>query len=367
MSRVHALLAVIGRNLRIARRRPDLTVQTVAVPMVVLGLASIIFGATDAWPTALTDGDDTAASRQVVRALEDTHGSRGPYYALSRTSEGAASELVRSGRGQLSVHMPPGFAEDQTLRVTTYNINTDAMKNVRLRLDVTANLYDDRAGHQQLHATITKARPVDVSRTAFMGGSAIILALLLGSTLIAANLFAMEQEIRTTKELVLTPLGAGIGAAGAAAAAIVLAVLTAVPTGLMALAFGFRAGAGELLCFAAILIPAMIAGGGLGVLLAQLLRTHRAIQPTVILASLGTYFAAGGFIPVPGLPPAARGFSAWWPPSYVFEWANLQVHSFATHLRLSHLAVLLAAACVGAALAGLAGAREARRQGHGGQ
>lgn len=48
MSHLHALLAVTRRNLIVALRRPDLLIQTMAVPVVVLGLASIIFGATDA-------------------------------------------------------------------------------------------------------------------------------------------------------------------------------------------------------------------------------------------------------------------------------------------------------------------------------
>jgi len=265
------------------------------------------------------------------------------------------------------VEIPRGFTSNATLLARTYNINTDAMKNVRLRLVTTANLYDARTGHQQVHATISKTRPVDVSRTAFMGGSAIILAVLLGATLIAANLFAMEQEIRTTKELILTPLGAPVGALGAAAAAAILSLATAVPTAVMAYAFGFRAGPSELARFAAIVIPAVIAAAGIGVLLAQILRTHRTIQPTVILLALGTYFAAGGFIPVPGLPPAARAFSAAWPPSYVFEWANPQVHNFASPPDAPQMMMLLLAALAGTALAVLAGTREGRRPSKAGQ
>lgn len=367
MSYVYALLAVITRNLRIARRRPDLIVQTIAVPIVVLGLASIIFGASDAWPTGLIDKDNSPASHQVGATLQDTQGSSGPYYEVITTREDEAYDLVESGRAQLAVEIPRDFTSNATLRTRTYNINTDAMKNVRLRLVTTANLYDARTGHQQVHATISKAHPVDVSRTAFMGGSAIILAVLLGAMLIAANLYAMEQEIRTTKELILTPLGAPVGALGAAAAAAILSLATAVPTTVMAYAFGFRAGPSELARFAAIVIPAVIAAAGIGVLLAQILRTHRTIQPTVILLALGTYFAAGGFIPVPGLPPAARAFSAVWPPSYVFEWANAQVHNFASFPDVPQMMMLLLAALAGTALAVLAGTREGRRPSKTGQ
>lgn len=280
---------------------------------------------------------------------------------VSTTAPIAVAKVDRSPQA------PVGFSRGQSIDVTTYNINTDTMKNVRLRLVTVANRYDAENGHQQVTSTIIKAKPQDVSRTAFMGGGAIILALLLGSCLIAANLFAMEQEIRTTKELVLTPLGALVGALGAAAAGALLALLAAVPTAAMAVAFGFRTDLAGLTRSAVVIGPAMVGAAGLGVLTAQLLRTHRAIQPTIILLALGTYFAAGGFIPVPGLPPTARAFAALWPPSYVFEWTNPLLHGFSHWLTASQLLAVLAAAVLGVGLAIVAGLRQGRRSTTSGQ
>lgn len=367
MATLHALLAVIRRNLAIATRRKDLIVQAVAVPIVVLTLASIIFGASDAWPIAVIDKDNTTASRQLVTALNDTKGARGPYYRIIETDPSRARKDLTDGRIQLAIEIPRGFERDRTLHTSTYNINTDTMKNVRLRLVTTANLYDERVGLAQIHVTFAKAKPVDVSRTAFMGGSAIILALLLGCALIAANLFAMEQEIRTTKEIILSPLGAPIASVGAALAACALSLITAIPTGIMALLFGFRSGPLELARGAVIVLPAMLAAAGVGVQTAQGLRTHRAIQPVIILLALGTYFAAGGFTPVPGLPPIARGFSSVWPPSFVFEWANPLLHGFTTELPWTRLLALTIAAAVGLAVASWSGRREILRPAHGGQ
>jgi ABC-2 type transport system permease protein len=362
-----ALLATVARNLRIARRRPDLIVQTVAVPVVVLGLASIIFGATDAWPVAVVDDDRSAASAEFVRALHDTHGVSGGYFRVVTTDADTATRLVHDGRLHLVVRIPADFDTGGRVEITTYNINTDAMKNVRLRIVQTANLFDAHAGHARVSAVLRTARPDSVPRTAFMGGSAILLALLLGSLLIAANLFAMEQEIRTTKELVLTPVGATAGAVGSAVAAMLLALATAVPTAVMAWLFGFRPDPAGVLTALAVAVPAMVAAAGTGVLVAQALRTHRAIQPLVILAALATYFAAGGFMPVAGLPPAARLFSALWPPAYVFEWANPALHGFAGAVAAQRQGWLWLAAAVGVAAAAWSGAREARRPAGGGQ
>ena len=367
MPAIHALLAVTTRNLKIGLRSPDLIIQSMLVPLVVLTLASIIFGASDAWPIAVTDRSQTPASRQLIQALKDTRGATGPYFRIVEHQPERAETLVRQGRLQLALTVPADFDQRRTIETFTYNINTDTMKNVRLRLVNTANIYDDRQGAQQVHLMMTKARPVDVTRNAFMGGGAVMLALMLGSTLIAANLFALDEEGRTTKEIVLSPLGAPLAALGAALAAFPLACLITLPTALLAYSFGLRVGLVPLLRGAVIILPAMLALSGLGVLAAQLLRTHRAIQPVVILTALGTYFAAGGFISVPALPPAARAFAAVWPPSYVFEWANPLIHQFSATLPLERLGWLAGAALLGLLAAYRAGQREIRHASRGGQ
>ncbi|MFV0430331.1 MAG: ABC transporter permease [Arachnia sp.] len=328
MTQLSALLALIARNLRLASRRRDLLIQTVAVPVVVLGLASIIFGGSDAWPIAVVDESDSAASHRLVQALDQTHGATGPYFHTLTTDAEQADAMLRDGRLQLIVTIPEDFASTHEILTHTYNINTDAMKNVRLRLTTAANLYDELARIDGVSATVVTERPTFVTRTAFMGGSAVILALLLGAALISANLYAVETEHRTRKEMALTPLGTGLAAAGAAISGWLLSLVTAIPTLLLALAFGTRATGLDLAQAALIMLPAGLASAGVGVLTAIGLRTHRLIQPTLILLALGSYFASGGFMSVSALPPLARTVADWWPVSYVFEWTNPVLHGF---------------------------------------
>ncbi|MFC4554007.1 ABC transporter permease [Georgenia faecalis] len=357
MTRIRAALAVVVRNLRIAGRRADLVVQAVAVPVVVLGLASIIFGASDAWPVGVVDESDTPQSRMVVRALEDTRGATGPYFRSITDDQEHAERLLHEGRLHLVVTIPDDFPVHHQIETSTYNINTDAMKNVRLRVTTAANLHDQLTAADGVTAYLDKARAQDVSRTAFMGGSAVVLALLLGAALLSANLYALESEHRTRKEIALSPLGASQAATGAALAGWLLSFLAAVPTALLALAFGTRATLPDLAQTLLIVLPAGLVAAGLGVLIAVGLRTHRLIQPTLILLALGSYFAGGGFIPVPALPPLARTIAAGWPPSYVFEWANPVLHGF----RDAPSAVALAGAGL-AAVAALAAAMGAARR-----
>lgn len=360
MTQLNALLALIVRNLRLARRRIDLLIQTMAVPVVVLGLASIIFGASDAWPTAVIDESDTPESHNVIQALEETEGATGPYYETITTDAEEANELLGEGRLQLIVTIPEDFPTTQEVQVSTYNINTDAMKNVRLRLTTTANIHDQLADLDGVSATFVTEQPADVTRTAFMGGSAVILALLLGAALIAANLYAVEAEHRTRKEIALNPLGTHLAAAGAAIAGWLLSFVAAIPTLLLALAFGTRASWADLAQAGLIVLPAGLACAGLGVLTAVGLRTHRLIQPTLILLALGSYFASGGFMSVAALPPLARTVGEWWPVTYVFEWTNPVLHGFAGAPSWFEMSAVLLAATAAIACAMIATQRDYR-------
>ena len=353
--------ALVGRNLRIARRRPDLLVQAMAVPVVVVGLATVIFGASDAWPVAVVDRAGSPASQRVVAAIEDVRGATGPYFRVVETDADRAERLVDEGRLHLVVTIPADVETTRAIETTTFNINTDAMKNVRLRLSAAANAVDAQAD-TDVHAVIDKVKAQDVTRTAFMGASAVLLALLLGAALISANVYAVEVEHRTAKELALSPLGPHAAGVGAALTGWTLAWVTALPTALVALALGARVDPRQVLLAGLVVAPAVLAAAGVGVWVAARLRVHRAIQPTIILVAIGSYFASGGFVPVPGLPPLARALATWWPPAYVFEWANPVLHGFRDMPSTGALLAVGAGAVLGVVLAAGAARRDLGRR-----
>lgn len=367
MRYIWSLFFVIRRNLAIARQRPDILVQSGLVPIVLLTLAAIIFGGSDDWPVAVIDESQSEYSRQFVDAIERVQGESGPYFRIIEKNPERAADLIEAGRLHLVLTIPPQFAETRRVDALTYNINTDAMKNVRLRTTAAVEHLEHDQGARLVSYKLDKVKPVDVSRNAFMAGSAVFLALMLGSMLIAANLFAIEEEGRTRKEILLSPLGCVPAALGAALSALPLAILVALPTLLVAYLFGLRVESMPGLRASLVLLPAMLALSGAGVWVAHILRQHRAIQPAIILMALASYFAAGGFVSVPGLPPAARAFSSVWPPSYVFELANPLLHGFQESVSIMELTVFSLAAIFGLLLAIYAGRREMYKTVGGGQ
>lgn len=360
MPRLRAVLATHRRNLALLGGNPPLVAQAVLVPLVVLFLCALLFGGGgDDWPVAVVDAAQTEESRALVSAVERTTSNISPYFDIIETDSQRARDMIAAGRLQLLVEVPPDFDRERTVAITTYNINSDAMKNLRLRVDRALNRYDVERGALQMTVDLRTPRPEDVPRSAFIAGGSVLLALFFGATLIAANLYAVDEEGRTTKEMLLTPLGNWCGVVGTLVTATLVGYLTALPTYLLGwLTFGLAPAWRDLGAVLVYFLPLMVAFAGLGVLLAQVLRRHRSIQPIVILTAIATFFAGGGFVSVPGLPPAARSFAAVWIPSRVFEWSNPVLHGFSPAFTVAQWAWALAAASIGVALALAAARRE---------
>ncbi|MTE21404.1 ABC transporter permease [Streptomyces sp. TRM43335] len=357
---LRAALATHRRNTRLLRRRPDLVAQGVLVPLVVMVLSAVLFGAWgDSWPVGMVDRAKTEQSARVLDAFEESSSNVEPYFRTIETDPEKAESMIRDGRLQLLVEIPEDFDTTGRVEITTYNINTDATKNLRLRVEDALNIHDQRSGAMTVAADLRTVQPQDVTRSAYIAGSLTLLALLLGAVLLAANLFAMEHEGRTGKELLMSPRGAGAAAQGTVLTATAVAYLSALPTFLTGLLlFGFRPDPAALGLVALFMLPVLVAAAGLGVLLAQVLREHRAVQPPIILTAIATFFVCGGFVGVDGMPPVARAISEWWPASRIFEWANPVLHRFSDSFPAGQWVWAVVAALLGVLAAAWAGRRE---------
>ncbi|GAA4656484.1 hypothetical protein GCM10023347_02620 [Streptomyces chumphonensis] len=366
---IRGALAAHRRNVRLLRRRPDLVAQGVLVPLVVLVLCAILFGSWgDRWPVGVIDRADDARSAAITDSLAQSRSNVDLYFETIEDDPRAAREMLEDGRLQLVITIPEDVATTNEVRISTYNVNTDATKNLRFRVDDALNIHDEVRGALPATVDLRTVAEEDVTRAAFIAGGVLLLALLLGSMLLAANVFAVEEEGRTAKELLMSPFGAAPAALGCVLTATLLAYLSAVPTYLTGLLlFGFTPDVGSLVLVLLFMLPLLVAAAGLGVLLAQLLRQHRAVQPPVILVAIATFFVGGGFVSVPGMPPTARTIAQWWPPSRVFEWSNPVLHDFAGSYTAGQWAWGGAFALLGVAGAYWAGRRELAAPRRGGQ
>lgn len=323
------IVAVAAKCLRQWARDRQALSGPMLVPLVLMMLCGVLFGfGGDEWNIGLVTRGSGPHAQAFEREVRDLRGSISPYFRVVTTDPREAQRLVEAGRLQLVVTIPDDF--DRTLdsggvprlQTQVYNINTDMMKNARLRLDRAVQDYAATHAPSRTPVVVTQAttRPHDVWRRTFIANSAVILAIMVGSALNAAIMVAREWERRTAKEVRLAPRPVLDVAAGTLLAAVVAGVATTLVTFAVAVAvFGVRVPLGRLPVILSVALLVSVACAGLGVAVGAWLRDFRAIQPLLMVTFAGSFFAAGGFTSVATLPRAVQTFDRFWPPAHVFE------------------------------------------------
>ncbi|PHP52472.1 ABC transporter permease [Actinomyces ruminis] len=349
--------AVARKDLRQwARDRQALT-GPMLIPLVLMFLCGILFGfGGDEWNVGLVNEGQGAHAAAFEAEIRDLRSNISPYFRVVTTDADEAERLVATGRLHLVVTIPADFDErietGQTpvLRTRTYNINTDMMKNARLRL--TRAIQDYAAaqmpGAAPVTVTQTTTRLDDVWRRTFIGHSAVILAVMVGSALNAAIMVAREWEHRTVKEIRLAPRPLGDVTAGTLVAAVIAGgINTLVTLAVAAAVFGVRIPVGRLPVLAGLAALTSLACAGLGAAIGAWLRDYRTVQPLLMITFAGSFFASGGFSSLATLPRAVQAFDRFWPPTYVFETMQAQAWMIAPPSAAPVLIGGAAAAAVG--------------------
>ena len=300
------------------------------LPIVLMFIATVLFGfGGDQWNVGLVDkcGGNYAAS--FTTAVEDSESNITPYFNIVTRDQDEAQRLVDEGRVHLVITIPEGFdqaianGQTPTLETSVYNINTDMMKNARLRLDRVIQDWGAELGQSPITIDQITTRPDDIWRRSFIGGSAVVLAVMVGAALNSALIMAREWEHRTVKELQLAPRArAGIIAGKIVAGLLAGMVSTAITLLFATTIFGLRIPPERIPML--LLYAGLVAIGfaGLGIAVGAWLKDYRAVQPLILVTLAGSFFAAGGFSSVPTLPAGVRAFDQYWPPSWAFEIIN---------------------------------------------
>lgn len=366
---VKAIWSVNRRNLKLLLRQRGLIIQPIIVPIIILFLSAVIFGGGgDDWPVALINHSDSAKAEELVQSIKSSRSNITPYFNIITVDEKDGERLLERGRIHLLIEIPKDFEEIRTVNIQTFNINTDAMKNARLRLEHVLNQYGIEFGEQQIVTELDTYKPNDPWRSAYLGGSSFLLALFMGATLIAANLFVFERENRTRKEIFLTPFESVAAGFGNVITATIASFFTALPTFLIAVAFfRLRPDSAAFLKVLIMMIPVMVACAGVGILVGHWLKFYRVVQPVIVLTSVATTVLGGGFIGVTLLPESAQLFARLWVFSRIFQWFNPVMHQFANEFTTVQIALILVFSMVGLLLVIIAYRREEKLPLEGGQ
>ena len=378
--RLDRIGAVVHKDLRQWARDWQALVGPMLIPLVLMLLCGILFGfGGDEWNIGLVNEGAGPHAAAFEREIRDLRGDIGPYFRVVTTDADEAGRLVSEGRLQLAVTIPEDFDERieageipvlrtrvyihrerganahclPVLRTRVYNINTDMMKNARLRL--TRAVQDYAAAHTPHAAPVTvtqtTTRADDVRRRTFIAHSAVILAIMVGSALNAAIMVAREWEHRTVQEIRLAPRPLADLTVGTILAGVVTGMITALLALAVAVAvFGVRIPIGRLPVLLAIAGPVSVACAGVGIAIGAWLRDYRAVQPLLMITFAGSFFASGGFSSVATLPRGVQVFDRFWPIAHVFETMQAQAWMVAPPSAAPMLIGSLLAAVAGAGL-----------------
>ncbi|MBA9088306.1 hypothetical protein FHR92_004802 [Fontibacillus solani] len=335
----YAVWGMYKRNLKLISRQRQLVIAPIVLPVILMFLTAVIMGAGgDQWPVGLVNESKDSSVQTLISSIENSHSNITPYYNVVETELEKAREKVRDGRLQLLIRIPEDYAETKEVIIETFNINSDMMKNVRLRLE--HSLLDELNSDKELLFVpkLNTEKAEDVWRVSYIAGSSVLLSLFMGAAITAANLFAFENENRTRKEIFLTPLPLWIAGFGNILAALTIALICSLPSVLLAtLAFRMQIFPLQLLKVYLMMIPVMIACACIGMLVAYWLKQYRVLQPVIIVTSIATFFGAGGFIGVGVLPHSSQVFAKYWIISRVFDWFNPVLHNFAAGFTLAQI------------------------------
>ena len=133
---------VVTKELRQWRRDPQAAAAPMVLPLVLMALSAILFGQSgDSWPVGLANQSPGPEAQQLTRTFEAARSQLSPYFQLVTRDAEQAQRLVEEGRLHMAVVIPEDFdrrlatGDHVAVQLSTFNINTDVTKNVRLRLD----------------------------------------------------------------------------------------------------------------------------------------------------------------------------------------------------------------------------------------
>ncbi|MDL4841244.1 ABC transporter permease [Aquibacillus rhizosphaerae] len=369
MKKWQAILAVHNRNMKILTRQKQMLIQPIIVPLVLLFLMVVVFGGGgDDWPVAIVNESNSLESQELMEAFKDSESNITPYFDFIEMNSYEAKKKGSEGRLHLFIKLPADFVENKNIELKTYNINSDAMKNVRLRVEHTLNDYMEKQGALKVTSQQVTAQPNDVWRSAFYGGSSVLLTLFLGSMIIAANLHAFDYENRTIKEITLTPTGSIMAGFGIILTSVFVSlILSLIPLTLSILFLHFDFYFYNTLLVYLSIVPILIGCAGIGLFLGAYFKQYRVLQPLIILIGIGTYIIGGGFAGVNMLMPLAREIADIWVFSVIFEWFNPVLHNFATSFSFSQCTFIFLAGVLGFLLTFIAYRFQIRKSIFGGQ
>lgn len=301
---LRASFALFRKDLKVSLRDPLFLIISVVVPLVFAALYALVIQVSATNPIAVARQSEGPHSDRFLQILGEMRSVDGPFFEIRTLDPQKASELYRGGEVAGLLIIPPSFDErvadgatgirraEVELRV--FNINSDATKNLQLRVDHAVRLFQRE--YRPRRAVEVREQSVsvrDIRITEYLGTALLMFAVIYAAMVNTGALIAREWEQRTVKPAVLSPLGYLPFIAGKWAAALAQTVIstTLVFVALYAI-LGYPVfGLGPSNW--AYLFSFFLFGAALGALLGVVLQKSLAIVPICVIVAVTHFFLSG--------------------------------------------------------------------------
>jgi ABC-type multidrug transport system permease subunit len=296
---VRIVWAILKKDLRVWLRQPTNVAATVIPPISFLLVQALGAAAVGRSPVALVDLDNGPQGQQVAQSIVNAD-----VFRVHPATPAQAQAMLKNLDVVAVITIPADFSQrfqshqPDPVAVTVNNLNLDFTNDIRRAVpDAITQYYQTQGAASPIKISINESdlRQQDVELFQYAVIPTVVMLLLISGVLTAGLATAREWEMRTIKEVLLSPAPDGALIVGKVLAGFVTTFC------LGALVLGLGAALGytrpEGVYWASMLgIVALVAlfGAGLGVALGAFLQR---IQPTIgvsINAALYLFFLSGG-------------------------------------------------------------------------
>lgn len=353
------LLAIIRKDLRVARRDPRFLGPSLIVPFVLLSVYVILwssFGGGEAFTCGLVVQDDTVYGEEMAEIIEGMRSSTNhTWFSITRYDLTEAENHFLSGDLIAYIVIPSGFGanisseNDAQLIMYVNNINDDIVKNYVHRIEAAVLLYNQGAlspDFDQSEAMVSleeyHSLALTPGNTEYAGAAAIILSLITCTLAGQGMNTAADYENKAIEDTLNSPVSRVVLMLGHS--------LSAVPRSLFVLVISFPivsiilniSPVGNPVLLFAVLILSALALTPLGELIGILTKEkEKALLASVLLTIIG-FLAGGGLAPVSLMPIQFRMVALMIPVTHVIIlWTRLFYFDTTLGLVSSSLALVV--------------------------
>lgn len=298
---MHAILALVRKNVLVTVRAPLIAVIAVLVPVAFATLYAVVIRVSTTAPVAVALEDRSAEAAALVEVMRTAANDDGLLYEIRTTDPVRARDLYEAGDVGALVTVPAGFGErvragePVEVRLDVVTVNADGVKNQQLRLAHVVREFEQRRdpAAARLRIAETTVLEHDVPVTVYLGSALLVLAALYAGIINAGTAVTREWEDRTVKELVLAPSGIAHLLAGTWLSAAVVSAATVVAAGL-GIAWVLQypiASVGAV--SVGILALVWAYGAAIGSLLGAVLRRSLPLVPVGVIVAIGHFLVYG--------------------------------------------------------------------------